>query len=68
MPITAEIDERLVEEARRLGGYASESEAVNAALKEYVRRHTQLSALDLVGAVEYYPDYDYKDLRRKEVR
>ena len=61
------VDEKLAEEARRLGGYSSVSEGITAALEEYVRRHKQLSALDWVGKVEYYPDYDYKALRRKEV-
>ena len=65
--MTMVVDEKLAEEARRLGGYTSVPEAVTAALEEFVQRRKQSAILDLVGKVEYDPDYDYKALRRKDL-
>lgn len=59
------LDDRLIEQARRAGGHRTKKEAVTAALKEYVQRRRQQRILDLAGQIEYEPDYDYKDLRRR---
>ena len=58
------IDDRLIEDAKRIGGHKTKKEAVTAALSEYVRRREQLKILDLAGKLEYDPDYSYKQLRR----
>ena len=60
MPTNLDLDDRLIEEARRAGGHKSKKAAVNAALGEYVRRHKQLRILDGFGAFEFDPAYDYK--------
>jgi hypothetical protein len=65
VPTNLAIDDRLIEEARELGHHRTKKEAVNAALDEYVRYRKQLKILDLVGKIEYYDDYDYKQARRK---
>jgi Arc/MetJ family transcription regulator len=62
----SEIDRDLVKEAQRLGGHRTKREAVNTALKEYIRRQGQFSIFDLQGKIEYDPDYDYKKLRRRK--
>jgi len=62
------IDDRLIEDAKRIGGHHTKKEAVTAALEEYVRRRQQLAVLDLAGKVEYDPEYDYKLLRRRRRR
>lgn len=59
------LDDRLIEEARRIGGHKTKKDAVTAALKEYVQRRKQLEILDLFGKVDYWEDYDYRQLRRK---
>lgn len=59
------LDDRLIERARRIGGHRTKKEAVTAALKEYVQRRRQQRILDLVGQIQYEPDYDYKALRRQ---
>ena len=64
MPKNVTVDGKLVEEARRLGQHETESEAVAAALEEYVNRRNQLRILDLAGTIDYDPDYDYKAGRR----
>ena len=59
------IDERLVEEARKLGQHRTKREAVSAALSEYIRGRKQLKVLALFGTINYDPAYDYKRERCK---
>jgi Arc/MetJ family transcription regulator len=65
MPTNLAIEDRLVEEARRVGGHRSKRDAVNSALREYVRRHRQQDILRLAGTIDYDADYDPKALRRR---
>ncbi|MBI4874415.1 MAG: type II toxin-antitoxin system VapB family antitoxin [Acidobacteria bacterium] len=58
-----DIDDRLIERARRIGKHKTKKEAVTAALEECVRRRRQLAILDLAGTIEYADDYDYKAAR-----
>jgi metal-responsive CopG/Arc/MetJ family transcriptional regulator len=58
------IDDRLVKKARKARNHRSRSEAVNAALSEYVRRRKQQGIIKLFGTIDYDEDYDYKLLRR----
>ncbi len=60
------LNDRLINEARRMGKHKTKREAVNAALEEYVQKRKQLKILDLMGTIEYYPDYDFKELRRRK--
>jgi len=54
------IDNALIEKARRIGKHKTKKETVIAALEEYVRTREQSQILELMGKVDYYPDYDYK--------
>lgn len=65
MPTNLAIDDELLEEALRLGGHRTKKATVNDALKEYVQRRKQLKILDLFGQIDYDPDYDYKEQRRR---
>jgi len=62
------IDDRLIEEARKLGRHKTKKEAVTTALDEYVRRRKQLAILDLIGKIEYDENYDYKRERMSKRR
>ena len=64
MPTNLAIDDRLIDEARRVGKHKTKKEAVTAALDEYVRRRKQLEILELAGTIDYDPDYDYKKVRQ----
>jgi Arc/MetJ family transcription regulator len=66
VPSNLAIDDKLLEEALHLGGHRTKKATVNEALKEYVQRRKQLKILDLFGQIDYDPDYDYKEQRRRE--
>jgi Arc/MetJ family transcription regulator len=63
MPTNLAIDDRLLEEALRLGKHRTKRATVNEALKEYVERRRQLAVLELFGQIDYDPAYDYKQQR-----
>lgn len=65
MPTNLAIDDELLEEALRIGGHRTKKATVNEALKEYIQRRRQLGLLDLFGQIDYDPDYDYKEQRRR---
>ena len=60
------IEDGLIEKARQAGKHKTKKEAVTAALEEYIRKRQQLRVLDLMGTIDYYPDYDYKRARRRK--
>ena len=60
------LDDKLIEEARRVGEHKTKKEAVTAALCEYIKMRRRLEILKFVGQVDYWPDYDYKTLRRRK--
>jgi Arc/MetJ family transcription regulator len=62
------LDDDLIREAQEIGGHKTKREAVTVALEEYVRRRKQLRILELEGTVEYDADYDYKEVRKRDLR
>ena len=68
MPTNLAIDDKLIDQARRIGRHKTKKEAVTAALREYIQRRKQLKILALAGTIEYDPRYNYKALRRKAPR
>ena len=65
MPTNLALDDRLIEEAQRVGKHKTKREAVTAALAEYVKRRRQLRILDAFGKFDFDPAYDYKAERRR---
>ena len=59
------LDDRLLDEALKIGGRATKRETVNEALQEYVNRRKQAGVLDLFGSVDYDRTHDYKKQRRR---
>jgi hypothetical protein len=59
------LDDKLIEEARRVGKHKSKKEAVTAALDEYVRKRKQIRILDAFGTLLFDPIYDYKAERQR---
>jgi hypothetical protein len=58
------IDDRLIDEARKVGHHKTKKEAVTAALDEYIRWRKQLRILDHFGTIDFDPKYDYKKMRQ----
>ena len=65
MAINVKLDEKMVEEAVRLGNFKTKQEALNVALSEFVARRNRLRILELGGKIEFRPDWDYKKMRGK---
>lgn len=65
MPTNLAIDDKLLERAKRLGKHRTKREAVNTALREYVRHRELLKVLDAFGTIDFDPSWDYKRERRK---
>jgi Arc/MetJ family transcription regulator len=66
MPTNLAIDDRLIDEARAIGGHKTKKQAVTAALEEYIKRRKQLRILELADQIAYDPAYDYKAARRRK--
>lgn len=58
------IDERLLEEALRIGGCPSKKATVNEALSEYINRRRRRRILSLFGKLDWQA-YPYKKMRRR---
>ncbi|MGB6692160.1 MAG: type II toxin-antitoxin system VapB family antitoxin [Terracidiphilus sp.] len=58
------IDDKLIDEAKRIGNHRTKKEAVTAALDEYIQRRKQMRILRLFGTIDYDENYDYKKARR----
>lgn len=52
MSSTKDLEERLIEEARRVGRHRTRKEAIVAALREYIRRHAQTEAAEQFGSFD----------------
>jgi len=65
MPTNLAIDDRLLEEAQKIGGQPTKKATVNQALLEYIQHRKQAKILKLFGTVEFDPKYDYKKQRRR---
>ena len=59
------LDDRLLDEALKIGGRATKKETVTEALEEYIRRRKQARLVDLFGTIDFDPAYDYKKQRRR---
>ena len=57
------IDDRLLDEALRLGGQRTKKDTVTEALREYIQRRKQAMMPDLFGKIDFDPKYDYKRQR-----
>lgn len=65
MPTNLALDDKLVEEAKKLGKHRSKKDAVNEALAEYVTRRKRKQIIELFRTMEWDPSYDYKAERKR---
>lgn len=66
MPTNLAIDDRLLEEARRIGGQRTKRATVTQALNEYIQRRKQQRIVELFGKLDVDPSYDQKKQRRRK--
>ncbi len=62
------LDDKLIEEARDIGGHKTKKQAVTAALQEYIKRKRQMEIISLFGTIDWDPTYDYKAERWRKRR
>jgi hypothetical protein len=68
LPTNLAIDDRLIDEAKKLGRHRTKKETVTAALDEYIQRRKQQDILPLFGTIEYDNRYEYKQERGRKRR
>ncbi len=66
MPTKVKLNDKMVEQAVKLGNFKTKQQALNAALEEFVQRHRRLHILELAGKIDFDPAWDYKRMRAKE--
>ncbi len=66
MATNLDIDQKLLDEALKIGGQKSKKNTVNKALKEFIERRRQKEILSMFGSIVYDPGYDYKRLRKRK--
>jgi len=59
-----DLDDKLIEAARQLGGHKTKRDAVTRALEEYVRWLRQQAIVSDFGTIDYDPKFDYNKQRR----
>ena len=57
MPTNVAIDDKLIEEAQKIGNHRTKKAAVIEALQEYIQRRKQLKIIDLFGSIDHEPDH-----------
>ena len=64
MATTLDLDDKLIDTARKLGGHKSKREAVTRALEEYIQWLRQQAIVSEFGRIDYDPKFDYKKQRK----
>lgn len=65
LPTNLSIDDKLLNDALRIGGHRTKRETVNEALQEYIQRRRRRRFTKLFGTIDFRPDWDYKKARRR---
>jgi len=65
MATNLQIDDKLIQTAVKLGKHKTKKDAVTKALVEYIDHLQQQKILSIFGTVDYDPEYDFKQQRRR---
>lgn len=68
MPTNLAIDDKLLNKAKRAGGFRTKKETVTAALEELIARRDQRKILRAMGTFDFRKEWDYKKDRREHNR
>ena len=63
MATNLDLDPKLIDQVLKLSGERTKKAAVTKALQDFIARHRQRSLLDLVGKLDWDPNYNYKKER-----
>jgi hypothetical protein len=66
MATNLSLDPDLIERALKVSGERTKKAAVTRALEEFVARRKQKRLIELMGKLEWDPDYDYKSERARD--
>jgi hypothetical protein len=59
------IDEKLLDEALKVGRFKSKKETVNTALLEFIQKRKQKEIVNFFGKIDFIDGYDYRKLRKR---
>ncbi len=65
MPTNLAVDDGLLAEALKLGGFKTKRETVKQALEDFIRARKPRSALKQLGTIDFAPRWNYKADRRR---
>ena len=60
------VDTQLLNDALKISGLKTKKDAVNLALREFIKKRQSSEILELFGTIEYDGDYDYKETRYRK--
>jgi hypothetical protein len=63
MQITLNLDDALIQDAMNLNPDLTLETAIKSALAFYIQQQRRLKIVELFGAIDYDPGYDYKKQR-----
>lgn len=58
------LDDNLINQAQKIGGFKTKRETVTHALEDFIKHKKQEEIISLFGSVEFDQDYDYKKMRK----
>ena len=64
MPTNLAIDDKLIEEAVKIGKHKTKKAAVTEALQEYILKRKQMMVREVLGKIDYDAGYNYKKQRK----
>jgi hypothetical protein len=65
IPTNFSINNKLIENARRIGKHKTKKAVVTEGLIEYILPREQLKISDLFGTIDYDDNYEYKKQRKE---
>ncbi len=60
------LDDDLILQAQKIGGFKTKKETVNFILDDYVKRMKQQKILNLFGEIDFDTSYNYKKHRNRK--
>ncbi len=59
------LDDKLINQAQKVGRHKTKKEAVTAALKDYIAHKKQMKIVDLFGTIDFDKEFNYKKARQR---